>query len=74
MKPEPLEIDTQDRLATREEIRRAISFNSEDLLELCHRQGNYCQIDSDFGGVIRYPAEELEFFSYLSEADDSVTN
>jgi hypothetical protein len=74
MKPEPLEIDTQDRLATREEIRRAISFTSEDLLELCHRQGNYCQIDSDFGGVIRYPAEELEFFSYLSEADDSVTN
>jgi hypothetical protein len=74
MKPEPLEIDTQDRLATREEIRRAISFNSEDLLELCRRQGNYCQIDSDFGGVIRYPAEELEFFSYLSEADDSVTN
>jgi hypothetical protein len=74
MKPELLEITTEDRLATREEIRRAISFSSEDLLELCHRQGNYLQIDSDAGGVVSYPAEELEFFSYLSEADDSVTN
>lgn len=74
MNRDPLEMTKQDRLATREEIRRAISFSSEDLLELCRRQGNFLQIDSDSGGVVSYPAEELEFFSYLSEADDSVTN
>jgi len=74
MKSETLEVQAEDRLATREEIQRAVSFSSESLLELCHRQGNYCQIDSDFAGIVQYPAEELEFFSYLSEADDSVIN
>ena len=41
-------------------------------MELCHIQGNYCQMDSDLGGIIRYPAEEFEFFAYLSEMDESV--
>ena len=44
------------------------------VLELCHIQGNYCQMDSDLGGIIRYPAEEFEFFAYLSEMDESVAN
>ena len=76
MKPETLEItaQTQDRLATREEVQRAISFSNERLLELCQRQGNYCHTDSDLGGVISYPADELEFFSYLSDADEGVIN
>ncbi|HWX38299.1 MAG TPA: hypothetical protein VNY09_03600 [Candidatus Sulfotelmatobacter sp.] len=74
MKPETLEITTEDRLATGDEVRRAVSFSNERLLELCRRQGNYCHTDSDLGGIVRYPAEELEFFSYLSEADDSVIN
>ena len=74
MKREALEVQAEDRLATREEIQRAISFSSEHLLDVCQRQGDYCQIDSDFAGVIRYPADELEFFSYLSDADDSVIN
>ncbi len=69
-----LSITTEDRLATREEVQRAVSFSNEHLLELCQRQGNYCQTESDTGGVVRYPAEELEFFSYLSEADDTIIN
>jgi hypothetical protein len=31
-------------------------------------------MDSDLGGVIRYPAEEFEFFSHLSEMDESIAN
>ncbi len=41
------------------------------MLELCHAQGSYCQMDSDLGGIIRYPAEEFEFFAYLSEMDEA---
>lgn len=76
MKPETLEItaQTEDRLATREEVTRAVAFSNERLLELCPRQGNYCQTDSDFAGIVQYPADELEFFSYLSDADDGVIN
>jgi hypothetical protein len=74
MKPELMEIPTQDRLATGEEIRRAVTAPNERLLELCRTQGDYFQMDSDFAGVIRYPAEELEFFSYLNDMDDSAVN
>jgi len=31
-------------------------------------------MDSDLGGIIRYPAEEFEFFAYLSEMDESIPN
>jgi hypothetical protein len=74
MKPELMEITTQDRLATGEEIRRAISVSNERLLESCRAQGNYCQMDSDFAGIIRYSAEELEFFSYLSDGEEDAVN
>ena len=74
MKPEILINTNQDRLATGEEIRRATSMTEERVVELCHIQGNYCQMDSDLGGIIRYPAEEFEFFAYLSELDESVAN
>ena len=74
MKTETLINTKQDRLATGEEIRRATSMNEEQRLDLCHIQGNYCQMDSDLGGIIRYPAEEFEFFAYLSEMDESVAN
>jgi len=74
MKTEKLNNTKQDRLATCEEIRRATSMTEERALELCHMQGNYCQMDSDLGGIIRYPAEEFEFFAYLSEMDESVAN
>jgi hypothetical protein len=74
MKPETMNNATQDRLATGEEIRRATSSNQDRVLELCHTQGNYCQMDSDLGGIIRYPAEEFEFFAYLSEMDESIAN
>jgi hypothetical protein len=74
MKAETMNPITQDRLATGEEIRRATSSTQDRMLELCHSQGNYCQMDSDIGGIIRYPAEEFEFFAYLSEMDESLPN
>jgi hypothetical protein len=74
MKPETMNKTTQDRLATFEEVRRATSSTQDRMLEFCHIQGNYCEIDSDLGGIIRYPAEEFEFFAYLSEMDESIAN
>ncbi len=74
MKPETMNKTTHDRLATGEEIRRATSSTEDRVIELCHVQGNFCQMDSDLGGIIRYPAEEFEFFAYLSEMDESLVN
>jgi hypothetical protein len=74
MKPETMKSTTQDRLATGEEVRRATSTTQDSLLELCQIQGDYCQMDSDLGGIIRYPTEEFEFFAYLSEMDVSVAH
>jgi hypothetical protein len=31
-------------------------------------------VDSDLGGIIRYPSEEFEFFAYLSEMDEMTAN
>jgi hypothetical protein len=74
MKPETMNPTNHDRLATYEEVRRATSSTQDRVLELCHVQGNYCQMDSDLGGIIRYPTEEFEFFAYLSEMDESIPN
>jgi hypothetical protein len=74
MKPEPILATLQDRPATWEEIRRATSSTPDRVLELCYTQGNYCDVDSDLGGVIRYPAQEFEFFACLSEMDDTKSN
>lgn len=74
MKPETMNTTAQDRLATCEEIRRATSSTQDRVLELFLSQGNYCEMDSDLGGIIRYPAEEFEFFAYLSEMDESMAN
>ena len=74
MKPVTVNPSTQDRLATYDEIRRASTSFQERLLELCQTQGNYCQMDSDIGGIVRYPTEEFEFFAYLSEMDESIPN
>jgi len=67
-------LTTQDRLATGEEVRRATTSMQERMIELCHAQGNYCQMDSDLGGIIRYPADEFEFFAYLSDMDEGLPN
>lgn len=74
MKAETTIRSLQDRPATWEEIRRATSYTPDRLMEICHTQGNYCEVDSDLGGIVRYPAEEFEFFSYLSEMDDATLN
>lgn len=74
MKPEAMKAITQDRLATWEEVRRATSAAPDALLEVCRAQGNYCEMNSDLGRIIRYPAEEFEFFALLSEADEGIAN
>lgn len=74
MKPETMNPTTDDRLATYEEIRTATASTGDRMLELCRAQGNYCQMGSDLGGTIRYPAEEFEFFAYLSEMDEGIPN
>jgi hypothetical protein len=74
MKTETMKTMTQDRLATCEEIRNASSSTQDRLFELSHIHGNYCQMDSDLGGIIRYPAEEFELFAFLSETDESAAN
>ena len=74
MKAEKINLMMDDRLATLEEVQRAISGSEDRVLHVCPAEGNYCQMDSDLGGVIRYPAEEFEFFAYLSDMDESVPN
>jgi hypothetical protein len=74
MKPELLHSKKEDRLATCEEIRSATTSSRGNLLDLCQVQGSYCQMDSDIGGIIRYPSEEFEFFAYLAEMDGGVPN
>jgi hypothetical protein len=74
MKTETMKATTHDRLATYEEVRRASSTTEDRVLEFCRTQGNYCEMDSDIGGVIRYPAEEFEFFAYLSDMDENIAN
>jgi len=74
MKPQPLHATNEDRFSTHEEVRCATTSTRERLLELCHAEGNFCQMDSDTGGIIRYPSEEFEFFAYLSEMDGGAPN
>jgi hypothetical protein len=74
MKPESTIVAAQDRLATWEEIRRATSSTPDGVLELCYTTGMYCEIDSDFGGMVRYPSQEIEFFAYLSETQGTPVN
>lgn len=74
MKTDPIQATTQDRVATWEEVRRATSSTPDRVLELCYTKGNYCEVDSDLGGVIRYPSEEFEFFAVLSDLDEPSVN
>jgi hypothetical protein len=74
MKPDPATLATQDRVATREEIRRVSLSSPDRVLELCYTKGTHCEIDSELGGTIRYTAEEFEFFACLSEMQGSAVN
>jgi hypothetical protein len=74
MKPDPAILAAQDRLATWDEIRRATSSSPDRVLELCYTNGTHCEIDSESGDTVRYPAEEFEFFAYLSEMQGSSVN
>ena len=74
MKPDTAILMAQDRLATWDEVQRATSFTPDRVLELCYTKGSHCEIDSESGGTVRYPAEEFEFFAYLSEMHGSAVN
>lgn len=74
MKSEPTEATTHDRPATLEEVRCATLSAPDSLLQLACMQGSFCETSSDLGGTIRYPAEEFEFFVYLSDRDEDVLN
>jgi hypothetical protein len=74
MKQMTIDPSTEDRLATGEEVRRATTSLQERVMDLCQTQGNYCQMDSDLGGIVRYSTEEFEFFAYLSDMDESIPN
>jgi hypothetical protein len=74
MKTEKIIATTQDRLATWDEVQGATSLTPDRALELCCTKGSFCEVDSDAGGVVRYPAEEFEFFAFLSEMDEASVN
>ena len=74
MKQDTMNFTNHDRVATCEEVRCASSSTQDRVLEFCQSGGNYCQMGSDLGGIIRYPAEEFEFLAFLSEMDESVAN
>jgi phage pi2 protein 07 len=69
-----LALTAQDRMATGEEVRRATSSSEDRVVNLFSVQGNYCETNSDNGGIVRYPAEEFEFFAYLSDPDETLVN
>ena len=74
MKPDPASVTAQDRLATWDEVRRVTSTTLDRILEHCYAEGAFCEIESELGGRIRYPADEIEFFVYLSESKDANAN
>jgi hypothetical protein len=74
MKPDPALVTAQDRLATWDEVRRVTSTTLDRILEHCYTQGTFCEIESELGGKIQYPANEIEFFVYLSEMKDASAN
>jgi hypothetical protein len=74
MKPDTAFLATQDRLATWDEVRRATSMWPDRILENCYTNGAFCEIDSELGGRIQYPASEMEFSVYLSEEKDANAN
>jgi hypothetical protein len=74
MKPDPALLTAQDRLATWDEVRRVTSTSLDRILEHCYTEGAFCEIESELGGRIRYPANEIEFFVYLSDMKDANAN
>ncbi len=74
MKPELINEIAEDRPATYEEIRRATSGTPDRLLELCRTAGTHCEIGSESGAIVRYPAEEFELFACLSETEKTLIN
>jgi hypothetical protein len=74
MKPDPVLVTAQDRLATWDEVRLVTSTTLDRILEHCYTEGAFCEIESELGGRIQYPADEIEFFVYLSESKDANAN
>ena len=74
MKAEWMSVTLEDRQATWDEIRCAESSSPDRALELRTVGEGFFEMDSDLGGVIRYSAQEFEFFYNLSEMDETKPN
>jgi hypothetical protein len=75
MKPIDIErCDGLDRLATWNEVRRAIEFSSQDALKLMEAGGDFCDMNSCFSGHARHLPEEAMWLAIVSEMPDSLSN
>jgi hypothetical protein len=74
MKIAPNALNTQDRVATWDEIREATMASPDRVMEFMYTAGTHCEVDSEMGGTVRYRADEFEFFAYLSEMHENEIN
>lgn len=74
MKIAPSILETQDRIATWDEVRQATMASPERLVEFLYTAGTHCEVDSEMGDTVRYRADEFEFFAYLSEMSENEIN
>jgi hypothetical protein len=74
MKIAPSVLDTQDRIATWDEVRQATMASPDRVMEFMYTAGSHCEVDSESGDTVRYRADEFEFFAYLSEMNDNEIN
>jgi hypothetical protein len=74
MKPAAMNLNTQDRIATWDEVRQATMATPDRVMEFMYTGGTHCEVDSEMGGRVRYRAEEFEFFAYLSEMSEFDVN
>jgi len=74
MKPELAILTAHDRLATWTRFGARRSDTPDRVLELAIRKERTVKLIPSWGASIRYPAEEFEFFAYLSEMQGSAVN
>ena len=63
-----------DRLATRDEVRSAMSFLSRSAFELAGSRGARREVDSDFTGRAPLLSEDIMWLAIISEMPDTPCN
>jgi hypothetical protein len=63
-----------DRLATRDEVRCALSFSSRRVLESIPTRDDVSEMDSDFGGGACDDPEDISWSAIVRELRDSISN